>query len=71
MISLLDHPSISGKYLFPQNRKLKRPFAVNSPLKSIGNILRQCLPQLKSLDHNYRKIAYRHDAMREWKAAKS
>ena len=29
MTSLLDHQAISGKYLFPQDRKLRRPFRVN------------------------------------------
>lgn len=28
MISVLDHQSISGRYLFPQDRTLKRPFVV-------------------------------------------
>ena len=29
MTSILDHQAISGKYLFPQDRKLRRPFWVN------------------------------------------
>jgi hypothetical protein len=43
----------------PESLPQVRPIAIDSPLKSIGNILWQCLPQLKSLDQNYCKIAYR------------
>ena len=41
MISLLDHPSISGKYLFPQNRKLKRPFVVR-----VNNVELACFQRI-------------------------
>lgn len=37
MTSILDHQSISGKYLFPQDRTLKRPFVA-----SVNNIELAC-----------------------------
>lgn len=41
MISLLDHPSISGKYLFPQSRKLKRPFVAR-----VNNVELACFQRI-------------------------
>lgn len=41
MTSILDHQSISGKYLFPQDRILKRPFVV-----SVNNIELACFQRM-------------------------
>lgn len=41
MTSILDHQSISGKYLFPQNRTLKRPFVA-----SVNNIELACYQRI-------------------------
>ncbi len=41
MISLLDHPTISGKYLFPQSRKLKRPFVAR-----VNNVELACFQRI-------------------------
>ena len=41
MISILDHPSISGRYLFPQDRTLKRPFVVG-----VNNIELACFHRI-------------------------
>lgn len=41
MTSILDNPAISGKYLFPQDRKLRRPFFV-----SFNNIKLACYQKI-------------------------
>ena len=39
MISILDHPSISGRYLFPQDRTLQRPFVARVKLACFHRIV--------------------------------
>ncbi len=41
MSSILDHQAISGKYLFPQDRKLRRPFWV-----SVNNVKLACYQKM-------------------------